>query len=416
MEKEVVEKEAVAKPAEQAVADKVADEAVPHAAEVLSVPYPGVEPVAAEQQLSEQEMQDLLQTPRMLQLRERYRDPAQQAEIAREFLSWVKEQPAEKSVLLHAEDGVDYWFAGDIHASFEVLLRAFALVSERARSRERRAYFVMLGDIIDRGDEDLPCLAMVEDWLMRGEIDGVRLLCLQGNHDVALRYSRYFYSQVVPAELAELLNELCCRTEMYDDVEQQGKAAIELAGSRPVMAEITDLGAGPQGGSILLVHAGVPHTDLQSDANDAIADFKVLESRPLHESVPAEKWEMWVDDFLWNRLRPGIPTISPVRGFAGNLMGTNDVNSYRRLHHKLTGRSICCMLRGHDHIPGGWCLYSYHPKYRVDAGEYVQRECTVLGINTMHAIGNPMLKRAVPMLAHWQRGAECVQLHCLMPK
>ncbi len=413
---ENVDKEPVAESAEQAVAENVAEEVAPRAAEELSMPYPEVEPVAATQQLSEQEMQDLLQTPRMLKLRERYRDPAQQAEIAREFLSWVKEQPAEKSVLLHAEDGVDYWFAGDIHASFEVLLRAFALVSERARSRERRAYFVMLGDIIDRGDEDLPCLAMVEDWLMHGEIDGVRLLCLQGNHDVALRYSRYFYSQVVPAELAELLNELCCRTEMYDDVEQQGKAAIEFALSRPVMAEITDLGAGPQGGSILLAHAGMPHIDLQRDALDAMEDFKVLESRPLHESVPAEKWEMWEDDFLWNRLRPGIPTISPARGFAGNLMGTNDVNSYRRLHRKLTGRSICCMLRGHDHIPAGWCLYSYHPKYRADAGEYVQRECTVLGINTMHAVGNPMLKKAIPMLAHWQRGAECLQLHCLMPK
>ncbi len=383
----------------------------------LLVPYPAVELAGEGQQPTESELAALLKSPRLRQLRERYTSLEQAVEIAGEFTEWVKKQPAPGSVLLSAEDGVDYWFAGDLHASFEVLLRAFALVSSRARQSNRQACLVLLGDIIDRGTEELACLAMVEDWLMCGEMDGVRLLCLQGNHDVALQRSMRggFSSYVIPAETADILNFMYSTPGERAASEVLGRAAMELAASRPVMAEITNLGGGPPEGSILLVHAGLPHTDLQGNARKQIAQFRCLTQRPLHESVPADEWDLWTDDMLWNRMRPGLKSLAPRRGFAGNLMGVDDVNTYRRLHHTLTGRAICCVVRGHDHIPAGWCLYSYHPQHNPRLDDATQHECTMLGINTMRIAGNPMLQHACPMLAHWQRGAAELRLHNLIP-
>lgn len=383
----------------------------------LLVPYPSVALAGDEQQLTERDIAELLRSPRMQKLRERYSALEQMVEIARDFSTWVKTQPSADSVLLCAEEGVDYWFAGDLHASFDVLLRAFAVLSAQVHRTGRQSCLVLLGDIIDRGTEDLSCLAMVEDWLMRGEMDGVRLLCLRGNHDEALyRTSRgAFCSYVVPAETADVLCDMYMTPGERGVAQVLGCAAIDFASTRPVLAEITDLGGGPQGGSILLVHAGMPHTDLQATALERAAEFRQLAGRPLHESVPAEEWDKWMDDLLWNRMRPGLKSRVPRRGYAGNLMGVDDVNSYRRLHHTLTGRAVCCMVRGHDHIPAGWCLYSYHPQYNPALGDGVQHECTVLGINTMNSQGNPMLQYARPMLAHWQRGAEQLLLHQLMP-
>ncbi len=383
----------------------------------LLVPGPGAELAGAARQLSERDMTALLQTPRLRSLRERYTSLAQAVEIALDFMKWVQTQPMAESVLLRAEEGVDYWFAGDLHASFEVLLRAFALARERRQKSGRRACLVLLGDIIDRGTEDLACLAMVEDWLMRGEMDGVSLLCLRGNHDVALQRAVRggFRSNVVPAETADVLCDMYSVPGERGAAETLGCAAIELAATRPVLAEITNLGTGPQGGSLLLVHAGLPHTDLQEQARCKWTEFSRLTQRPLHESVPDCEWELWTEDFLWNRMRPGLKSLAPRRGFSGNLMGADDVNAYRRLHYDLTGRAICCLVRGHDHIPAGWCLYSYHPVYNTHLGDGAQLDCTVLGINTMHSVGNPMLQHARPMLVHWQRGAQNMLLHNLMP-
>lgn len=379
----------------------------------LQSPCPGF--AMAEPGVIAERLAELMQDSAILELEERYTDLAQVVAIAEQFQEWCAEQPDGGSVLLQAEEGVDYWFAGDLHAAFDVLLAVWALIRDRAQKSGRRGCLVLLGDVIDRGEEDIPCLAMIEDMLMRGGADGVSVLYLRGNHDEALRQSPrgVFYSQVVPAETADNLNEL--RAEgPHGAAEAVGRAAMELSRVAPVVAELTGLGL-PQGAAtIMLTHGGLPHLDLQEYALTHADEFPVKEGAPLFESVPEGERPKWSDDFLWNRLKPHVASCPPLRGMAGNRMGTQDVNSYRELHYQLTGRAVTCLVRGHDHEAEGWRLYSYDPVYNEVVSLDMQQNCTVLGINTMgHAADNPYFGDALPSLVHWCYAAPAITLYRL---
>lgn len=379
----------------------------------LRTPCPGF--AMAEPGVTAAELAELVQDTAIRELAERYTDLAQAVAIAEQFQEWCAEQPDGGSVLLQAEEGVDYWFAGDLHAAFDVLLAVWALIRDRAQKSGRRGCLVLLGDVIDRGEDDIPCLAMIEDMLMRGGADGVRVLYLRGNHDEALRQSPRgaFYSQVVPAETADNLNEL--RAEgPHGAAEAVGRAAMELSRVAPVVAELTGLGLPQSAATIMLTHGGLPHLDLQEYALTHADEFPVKEGAPLFESVPEEERAKWSDDFLWNRLRPHVASCPPLRGLAGNRMGTQDVNRYRALHYRLTGRAITCLVRGHDHEAMGWRLYSYAPVYNEVVSPDMQQNCTVLGINTMgHAADNPYFSRALPSLVHWCYAVPVITLYRL---
>lgn len=379
----------------------------------LQTPCPGF--AMAEPGVTAERLAELMQDSAILELEERYTDLDQVVAIAEQFQEWCAERPDGESVLLQAEEGVDYWFAGDLHAAFDVLLAAWALVRDRAQKSGRRGCLVLLGDVMDRGMDDIPCLAMIEDMLMRGGVDGVSVLYLRGNHDEALRQSPrgVFYSQVVPAETADTLNEL--RAEgPHGAAEAVGRAAMELSRVAPVVAELTGLGLPQNSATIMLAHGGLPHLDLQEYALTHADEFPVKEGAPLYESVPEEERPKWSDDFLWNRLKPRVASCPPLRGMAGNYMGTHDVNTYRAIHYRLTGRAVTCLVRGHDHEPEGWRLYSYDPVYNEAESRDMQRNCTVLGINTMgHAADNPYFSRALPSLVHWCYGAPVITLYRL---
>ncbi|MBQ8899420.1 MAG: hypothetical protein IJY72_00545, partial [Akkermansia sp.] len=110
-------------------------------------------------------LEELLQDAAIRELEQRYTDLAQVVAIAEQFQEWCAERPDGGAVLLQAEEGVDYWFAGDLHAAFDVLLAAWSLIRDRAQKSGRRGCLVLLGDMMDRGMDDIPCLAMIEDML-----------------------------------------------------------------------------------------------------------------------------------------------------------------------------------------------------------------------------------------------------------
>ena len=341
-------------------------------------------------------------------LYKRYMDLNNLVEIADRFQEWAESRPDGESILWHAEEGVDYWFAGDLHASFEVLLRLWVLAREQALRDGRRACVVLLGDVIDRGIGDFPCLGMIEDMLMSGGRDGVSLLCLRGNHDEALTQDRRgnFHSSVIPAETSDALNSLRANGPA-GAAESVGRAAIALARISPVVLEISHLGVGPQGATILLAHAGLPHVDQQEFALTHAAEFRSLSASPLFESVPVEERGKWMEDFTWIRLLDDRPHCKPRRGFHGSRMGTEDVNTYRRLHYQLTGRAITFFIRGHDHERCGYRLYSYDATLNPSRVIGVQKNCGVLTINTMGQTSDaPVFCAARPAVVRWRRGGK----------
>lgn len=381
----------------------------------LQNPVPGLH-ICAEPP-TEEALREKLGQEYMQQLHDRYTSKEAVVEIARKFREWAADRPEGASLLLEAEEDVDYWVMGDLHSSFEVLLRAWAIVREKAVESGRKACLILLGDVIDRGETEVPCLAMIEDMLMKGGEDGVSLLCLRGNHDAALRRGRsgMFFSVVMPAETPGLLNEMI-EDGLAEEAENVGCASIELARISPVVAELTSLGQGPENATILLVHAGVPHTDMQQYILAHQDEFTTLQNRPLLESVPESQQDKWVDDFTWIRLQRGVKCQPPNRGHMGCRMGVGDMDTYRRLHLKLTGRAITYVLRGHDHEPDGYRLYYRHPEYTAEVEGYLGEHCGVLGINSMcHMTSNPLFRKARPSLVHWSRGND-IELYRLPGK
>ena len=371
---------------------------------VLRKPTPAYAGVVEEP--AREHIRELMSTEYMQQMLTRYTEPEKLVEIADAFREWAESRPAGSSLLLEAEDDMDYCFAGDVHASFDTLLQVWALLRERAAASGRRVCLVLLGDIVDRGLADFPCLAMVEDLLMRGEQDGVRLLCLRGNHDEALWQDPRgnFHSYVRPAGTADALNDL----RYYGPAgaaESLGRAAIELARISPCVGELTGLVPEQGNRSLLFAHGGLPHVDLQQEMLEHWQDYTPHTGRPLFDSLPGQAREKWEQDFTWIRLTDRVLHQKPDRGIYGIEMGTQDVNTYRRLHLRLTGRAIGFMLRGHDHEPTGYRLYSYDSVHNPARNKCAQKNCGVLTINTMeHQSGNPRFAHARPALACVRRG------------
>lgn len=343
------------------------------------------------------ELNDLLAMPENQAWIRDCRSFENQLETAAHFLKWAKKQPDGTSLLLTARAQICYWFVGDIHGDFESLSRIYAYIRQDMQQDQEhnRHVLILLGDLIDRGEEELAVLALVQKLLMKqNEADSrLSLIVLRGNHDCALNYDKekdLYRSRVSPAETSELLNQLVSRG-LREEANILGTAIMELGRISPCMGELARIIPARPEATILFTHGGVPHTDLQKAAYESFCKDASPHTVGYHggliDSLPASFRGAWMSDFTWVRLVEKGPFKRPNRGAMGCQMGTQDVNCYRRLHYLLTGRAITFIIRGHDHEEGGYKLYSYDPIFNPSRGSNEfsrpQENCGVLTINAM---------------------------------
>ena len=375
--------------------DSPADE--PKLPEPLQKPYPGFEEPVDDVPTPEY-MQGLWERYSLGDWARSYRDTARQAETAARFCEWAGGREAEECVLLHAEEGEHYWFAGDVHASLPAALKLYAHVWEMARQGGGVHCLVLLGDYVDRGPDSLPLLCFLQEMVMQCSKGGpVRLLLLKGNHDAGFGVDGEFFSDVYPSEMVGELNGLAA--EMPQEAGVIGRAALELFRLAPYAAEITGLGGEEPECSILLTHGGVPHTDLLPGIYAAAPESP---DRTLLGGLPQELREACLEDLLWVRLEPDAASLAPDRSFIGCGAGTLDVNLFRYLHWLRTGRAVSFIIRGHDHRTA---LDSCGGADESAAG-CRQRHCGVLTLQSREPDEDEP-QRDIG-LAYWSRGGAVV--------
>lgn len=347
------------------------------------------------------------------------RDCVKRREIAKEFLSRFPAPESEwamASVLITADDDTTYWVAGDIHAKVSAIAKICAVIADRHNRglTKKRNILILLGDYVDRGDEPLETLAFIESLKLKSLFDGFEVITLKGNHDVGLSRDAdgNYVSMVSPAETAEFLQK--CVNE-GQDVSVEADAAIRLAMVAPRMCELTEIDPTDPNRTMLFVHGGVPHVDLQEKlylVRNTIPQKEPFFKSLTGDSVSEELRRSCAEDFTWIRFSKDLPVKQPNRGSRGCEIGTEDVSQYISLHRALTTRDITFIFRGHDHERPGFACYSPHPVLNPTKKKFAQRECNVLTLNAMEpdCSSNGMFRERDLVLAEWAIGNP-VRLH-----
>ena len=195
------------------------------------------------------------------------KDRDKRREIAREFLARFPKPASEwdgASVLMTADEDTTYWVAGDIHANVSAVAKICAHIAARHSQglTKQNNVLILLGDYVDRGNEPLETLAFIEGLKLHPLFDGFRIITLKGNHDVGLsrNVEGGYESMVSPSETAEFLRDCVNRG---DDISVEADAAMRLAEVSPRMCELTGVDRADRSRTMLFVHGGVPHVDLQ---------------------------------------------------------------------------------------------------------------------------------------------------------
>ncbi len=283
------------------------------------------------------------------QLYTRYKHYPTQVEIARRFIEWSKNRADGGGLLLPAQLNTEYYFVGDLHAQFDSLLGIICQAVAESALHGRHPHLILLGDCIDRGEDDFATVALIQDAIMGGLHQYFTVSYICGNHDFAVDVmpNGFFYSAVSPADTTNHLNALSKQGRGADAL-ILGKSIIELARTAPYMGELV-WGAAPQQ-SFIFAHACTPHTDMQQELQQWYAGCNInmpYTELPDHLLYPCR------DDFMRGMFHPQIDHAEPNRGFSATKQGTADMAAYTTLHHALTGRRIIGMFRGHDHVANG---------------------------------------------------------------
>lgn len=347
------------------------------------------------------------------------RSPEERRRIAKAFLDRFP-KPAEEwdaaGALMTADENTSYWVAGDVHAKVDAIAKICAVIQDcwRHRRTKDRNVLILLGDYVDRGDEPLETLAFIERLKLEPLFDGFEVVTLKGNHDVGLSRdgTGRYVSMVSPAETAELLQT---RWEAGEDLSVEADAAMRLADVSPRMCELTGIDRKDRSRTMLFVHGGVPHVDLQESLYEVQGMFP--QGEPFFKAlgcseVPEELRRRCAEDFTWIRFARDLPLKTPNRGSRGCEIGTEDVAQYLFLHRALTSRSITFIFRGHDHERPGFACYSVHPELNPTKKKFAQRECHVLTLNAMepdYSSGGMFRERDLA-LAEWTMDGP-VKLH-----
>lgn len=322
-------------------------------------------------------------------------------EIVKKYHGQFAQEENGAWLFLDAKEYSNVWVVGDVHASVNSLARICSLLQQKIATIEGNHALVLLGDILDRGDKTAETVAFTCNLLMEHlSKPNLKVFYIRGNNDVGLyrKEDGTYASRVSPAESADCLNRLRMQNPQYADA--LANAAMLMARISPCMIELYGFSSQCPKRSIMLMHGGLPHTDLQ----EKIKDFKgyyFLDS-PAREKLETEVME----DFTWIRLVSALPRKRPNRCSKGSEMGTQDVNAFRELHFQRTGHIISYIIRGHDHHKKGYELYSYDAQVNPNTNKHVQRNCGVLTINAMEDAD-------AISLAHLQKDMEAVELHAL---
>ena len=319
-------------------------------------------------------------------------------------------------MLLEADADTSYWVIGDVHASVSGIAKACAVIKDWHRKGQTKAknVLILLGDYIDRGREALETLAFIESLKMYPLFKGLEVITLKGNHDVGLSVDTEgkYVSMVSPAETATFLQT---SQEEGKDFSSEAEAAMRLAELSPRMCELKGIDLENASRTMLFVHGGVPHIDLQeklyavrNQIEQGVGFFAALSK----EAIPEDVRRGCAEDFTWIRLSRDLPVKRPNRGSRGCEIGTEDVAQYLFLHRALTARDITFIFRGHDHERAGYACYSPHPELNPTARKFAQRECNVLTLNTMEPdeSSGGMFRERDLAFAEWSLGKN-VRLH-----
>ena len=375
-------------------------------------PFPSIEVASS---ISEENVEALLREDKLgiKGLLDDVRSSSKRQEIARDFLANFpvpKSEWMDASILLTAEDDVTYWAVGDVHAKLSAIAKICAVIADRhARDlTKKRNILILLGDFIDRGDEPLETLAFIEWLKLRPLFEGFRVITLKGNHDVGLSCDETgkYVSMVSPAETAEYFED--CK-DKGTDLSLEVEAAMRLAVVSPRMCELTGIDLIDSSKTMLFVHGGVPHVDLQEKlyaVRNAIPQGEAFFEALSGESVSEELRKSCAEDFTWIRFARDLPVKQPNRGSRGCEIGTEDVAQYLSLHRVLTARDITFIFRGHDHERPGFGCYSPHDELNPTKKKFAQRECNVLTLNAMEPDDSSggMFRSRDLALAEWSLG------------
>lgn len=300
-----------------------------------------------------QPMAAIQQTELWQRLYARYTDTSTQIDIAEKFYAWARNLADGEQLLLQTKANSTYVFIGDTHGEFDALLAIICHIC--STSNNKRPHFILLGDCIDRGDNDFAILALIEEMLMQQTPAEFDLSYLCGNHDFALDVlpDGFFYSAVSPADTANKLNNLSKQGRAANAL-CLGRAAMELARTAPYIGELLGILPNEANSAFIFTHACPPHTDNQAKLEALFPRSPItspFSSLPEHLLYPCR------DDCLRALLRTKAPSTPPSRGFAATRQGTADIATYFSLHHRLTGHRVVGMFRGHDHVANGYQIH-----------------------------------------------------------
>ena len=226
------------------------------------------------------------------------------------------------------------WLIGDVHGDLQALNAAFAFADKWSLDNSAEPPVVIsLGDLFDRGDKSLETVIC---FLGQAKRRNGRVGWISGNHDCGFCFDAergIFASSTFPNQFTMWLNA------HLDDAEivAFGQEVAALCGRLPAAAMIP--------GGVLLVHGGVPHTDIQPRIH-ALSDLEDADMR---------------HDFVWGRFHDSLKRKRPSRE-ANCQIGVLDVFDFLKVLEGTTGIACKAILRGHDHFAERVRIYeAYSP-------------------------------------------------------
>jgi hypothetical protein len=274
------------------------------------------------------------------------------------------------------------WVIGDVHGDPVGLACALAFIREEGNPGD---LIVLLGDLIDDLPESTEALACVAQALHAD--DGARIVCVRGNHDVALAEGQdgEFVSTVDPSDFCDHLRSAATRPHGMREREF-ARSFIRFVKDAPAAIFLRD--------GTLLAHGGIPHVDLHGG----------MQSREALGNDEA------ASDFVWARIsnvrrRMAVPQ-SLTRS---REIGSDDFRQFRELTDRLfrSPPDGCApvqrLIRGHDHV---------EHRFEVLDGHWERR---VVTINNMSLrLPREMGPRGMtpPCIAEW-RPCQQIRLHSL---